>query len=83
MAIHMKTGGPSAREVALSGLTTRLLGRPCLRFEEIDSTNLYLKTHTELPSGTAVFTQNQTAGYGRRGRRWENGEGLLALSALW
>ncbi len=46
----------------------------------VDSTNLYLKEHN-LPFGTAVYTQNQTAGRGRMGRSWQSGGGV-ALSVL-
>ncbi len=46
----------------------------------VDSTNLYLKENA-LPVGTAVYTQNQTAGRGRMGRIWQSGGGV-ALSVL-
>jgi biotin-[acetyl-CoA-carboxylase] ligase BirA-like protein len=42
-------------------------------FEEIDSTNLYLKTHYQtLPNYTIVKAKYQTAGIGQFGRIWES-----------
>lgn len=46
----------------------------------VDSTNSYLKQN-ELPLGTVVYTQNQTAGRGRMGRSWSSGGGV-AVSVL-
>ncbi len=41
--------------------------------EQTDSTNTWAKEHLgQLQNGDAVFTQNQTNGRGRLGRRWEN-----------
>ena len=42
-----------------------------LFLEEIDSTNKYAKEHiAEIPDGTIVYTDNQTAGRGRLNRKW-------------
>ena len=41
--------------------------------EQTSSTNTWAKEHlSQLQDGDAVFTQNQTNGKGRLGRRWEN-----------
>ena len=44
-----------------------------LYFDEIDSTNSYLKREYEnLEDMTLVCAGHQTAGKGRRGRKWED-----------
>jgi len=44
---------------------------PVLRLTEVDSTNTYVREHfDELPDGTLVSAEFQTAGRGRCGRRW-------------
>ena len=51
--------------------------------KETDSTNSYLKAHcNELPSGTTVTAERQTAGRGRRGHSWSANSGMLPLSVL-
>jgi BirA family transcriptional regulator, biotin operon repressor / biotin---[acetyl-CoA-carboxylase] ligase len=58
--------------------------------DEIDSTNTHLLTRAahenaaNLPSGTCVVAELQTAGRGRRGRHWQSGLGAsLTFSLLW
>ena len=47
-----------------------------LQFEEIDSTNQHLlQNANELPDFTVVTAQKQTAGRGRKGRKWHSPEG--------
>lgn len=68
---------------------TRQIGQNLIWLEQVDSTNTYLKNNcVVLPHGTAVFTDHQTAGKGRRGNQW-NGSDVkrqsgtnLALSFL-
>jgi BirA family biotin operon repressor/biotin-[acetyl-CoA-carboxylase] ligase len=44
-----------------------------LRFEEIDSTNDYLKrTYETLSEGTVIMAKFQTSGHGRLGRNWSD-----------
>ncbi|WP_457640196.1 biotin--[acetyl-CoA-carboxylase] ligase [Persephonella sp.] len=50
-------------------LKTRWLGKNYIHFFKIDSTNRYAKEN-DLPDGTVVVAEEQTAGKGRRGRRW-------------
>ena len=54
------------------------------RLETVDSTNSWMaRRYRDLESGTAVFTLNQTAGRGRRGRTWEAPPGdSLAFSLV-
>ena len=69
----------------MPGLTTAWLGRHALHFEEIDSTNTWLKERltSDLPQGTAVLASLQTAGKGRLGRQWSERRNTgLALSFL-
>ena len=71
--------------ITLPGLTTKWLGRTALHFDEIDSTNTWLKARMtgDLPRGTAVLAALQTAGKGRLGRHWqEEQDAGLALSFL-
>lgn len=50
----------------------------------IDSTNTYLLTKKNLPSGYTVFAEQQTAGRGRFGRTWVSPFGRnLHLSMAW
>lgn len=54
-----------------------------LHFEELDSTNTYLKTHcARLPDKTVVTAQRQTAGRGRYDRKWISQPGGLYFSVL-
>ena len=49
------------------------IGANLIWLSEVDSTNTYLKDRMDDPAfshGTAVFTDCQTAGKGRRGNRW-------------
>ena len=54
-----------------------------IAFESIDSTNAYLSAHIDLPSGTVVCAEEQTAGRGRLSRRFisTRGKGIY-LSML-
>lgn len=55
-------------------------------FDQIPSTNTYLmeRNHNHAPSGLACFAEQQTAGKGRRGRRWVSPFGSnIYLSLLW
>ena len=58
-------------------LETKFIGKNYIFFEEIDSTNNYLKNN-EFEEGTVVIAETQTAGKGRKGRRWVSvkGKGL-------
>jgi len=55
-----------------------------IKFDKIDSTNTYLKTHaSELNSGTIVDAKIQTSGYGRKNRTWyDDGINNLSFSLL-
>lgn len=54
-----------------------------LHFEELDSTNTYLKTHcARLPDKTVVTAERQTAGRGRYNRKWISQPGGLYFSVL-
>lgn len=54
-----------------------------LHFEELDSTNTYLKTHcAQLPDKTVVTAKRQTAGRGRYDRKWISQSGGLYFSVL-
>lgn len=57
--------------------------RKILHFEELDSTNSYLKMHyAQLASGTVVRADRQTAGRGRYDRIWVSRNGGLYFSVL-
>ncbi len=53
----------------LPALETNFIGKNYHYFEEIDSTNNYAKSK-DLPNGSVILAENQTAGKGRKGRRW-------------
>jgi BirA family transcriptional regulator, biotin operon repressor / biotin---[acetyl-CoA-carboxylase] ligase len=54
------------------------------RFEEIDSTNAYLRGQARLgaPEGTVAVAQHQSAGRGRLDRRWEAPPGASLLVSV-
>ncbi|WP_150538199.1 biotin--[acetyl-CoA-carboxylase] ligase [Actinobacillus vicugnae] len=54
-------------------------------FEEIDSTNEYLLKHYQgLPQGSVCLAEQQTAGRGRRGRKWYSPQSEnVYFSILW
>jgi len=54
------------------------------RFEEIDSTNTYLRAQARLgaPDGTVAVADHQTAGRGRLDRRWEAPLGASLLMSV-
>lgn len=56
-----------------------LLGKNIIAFEQIDSTNTFLKVNQAVyPEGTIVIAREQTHGRGRLGRSWSSsfGEGI-------
>jgi len=59
----------------VSALRTNWLGKNCLYFDSIDSTNDELRRryseNPDIENGTLAITSDQTAGKGRRGRVWE------------
>lgn len=62
---------------------TKVVGRELRCFEELDSTNNYLKAWTDGPDGAAVTAESQTAGRGRMDRSFQSprGQGIY-LSVL-
>lgn len=62
---------------------TAVVGRELRCFEELDSTNNYLKTQADAPDGTAVTAESQTAGRGRMDRSFQSPKGQgIYLSVL-
>ena len=48
-----------------------MIGSKITFFDEIDSTNTFVKTHiNEIDDGELIVAFKQTAGRGRRGREW-------------
>ena len=55
-----------------------------LTFNTLDSTNNYLLEHIkEIPSGTIIIADEQTAGRGRHERTWTSPVGGIYFSILW
>lgn len=50
-------------------LNTKYLGREIVYFEEIGSTQDYIR-ESSLSHGTVVISESQTAGKGTNGRKW-------------
>lgn len=50
------------------------------RFDEIDSTNKFLKEQNNLQDYDCVIAKTQTAGIGRRGNVWVSNEGMAIFS---
>ena len=81
------TGYNETRTRTLRSLVgdTAVVGRTLRCFEQLDSTNLYLKRAAAegAPDGLAVLADAQTAGRGRRGRSFQSAGGKgLYLSVL-
>ncbi|MDE3058297.1 MAG: biotin--[acetyl-CoA-carboxylase] ligase, partial [Bacteroidota bacterium] len=59
-------------------------GQTVYAFEVIDSTNLFAKSLSakEAPHGTLIIAEQQTAGKGRLGRRWQSEKGANLLFSL-
>ncbi len=63
----------------------RQIDSRCFYFDEIDSTNSFILKHAdELKSGDICISEFQSAGRGRRGRKWSSPYGShLYTSLLW
>ena len=62
---------------------TSVVGRELRCFDELDSTNNYLKAQTATPDGTAAVADSQTAGRGRMDRSFQSPKGQgIYLSVL-
>ncbi|MFZ4559979.1 MAG: biotin--[acetyl-CoA-carboxylase] ligase [Saprospiraceae bacterium] len=62
----------------MTDTNTNFIGKVLHRFEELPSTNAYaleLLSKSTPEEGTAISTQNQTAGRGQIGRKWESAPG--------
>ncbi len=75
---------PLSPAVLLAGMPTRRLGRPLIYHRVIDSTNEEARRLAAAgsPEGTLVIAETQTAGRGRRGRRWVAPAGRCLLFSL-
>ncbi len=51
-------------------------------FDNLTSTQDYLKNNTSLPEGTVIRANTQSTGHGRHGRKWLAGQGNLYISLL-
>lgn len=61
----------------LEGLTTKMLGRNLIYYQEVDSTQLEIERKikkNEIKSGTILLTEIQTKGKGTHGRKWYTDE---------
>jgi len=59
----------------IPNLKTKFIGKNYLYFEEIDSTNVQAKREN-YEDGTVIFAESQTAGKGRKNRKWISHKGL-------
>lgn len=67
-----------------SRLNTKVMGRCCISYKEVDSTNTRAKRLAEegKPHGTLVCAERQTGGKGRRGRVWSSPSGVAIYMSL-
>lgn len=65
-------------------LRTRFVGKRIYSFEAIDSTNTFARRlgDDESPHGTLIVAEEQTAGKGRQGRRWQSQKGKNLLFSI-
>lgn len=70
-------------EELAQGLDTVRIGRRLHVFDELDSTNTHALEHLRdvgrSADGAVIFTEHQTAGRGRLGRRWQSPRGASLL----
>lgn len=68
----------------LDKLATKYFGHTVYAFESIDSTNTYAKhlNNKDIPHGTIVITEEQTAGRGRLQRNWISPAGKNLLFSI-
>ncbi|MGB1250842.1 MAG: biotin--[acetyl-CoA-carboxylase] ligase [Candidatus Promineifilaceae bacterium] len=70
----MKHTKPFDTDVFHQVRKSKWVGKPLIFFEQLGSTNAYLKEQAansaEISPGTLVFTDFQSSGRGRRGRQW-------------
>ena len=59
----------------IPNLKTKFIGKNYFYFEEIDSTNIQAKREN-YEDGTVIFAESQTAGKGRKNRKWQSHKGL-------
>ena len=73
-----------SEHILLEGLHTQFVGRVLHFFEEIPSTQDAAReaAHAEAPEGAVFLTDEQTAGRGRLGRRWEAPAGSSLLLSI-
>ena len=71
-------------EILRKHLHTKWAGKPLLFYETIDSTNEQCRQEARMgaPHGTLIVADMQTAGKGRRGRRWESPAGANIYFSL-
>ncbi len=67
-----------------TSLRTQYLGQRIYTFDTIDSTNTFARSlkEDECPDGTLIVAEEQTAGKGRQGRRWQSQKGMNLLFTL-
>lgn len=65
-------------------LNTKVMGHPCICFEETDSTNIRAMELAKEGAvhGTLVCAEQQTGGKGRRGRSWSSPPGTSVYMSL-
>lgn len=65
------------------GLSTKILGRKIIYFQEVDSTNEYAKKRAaEEEEGTLIIADVQKKGHGRRSREWASPRGGIWMSII-
>ncbi len=65
------------------GVSTKILGRKIIYFQEIDSTNEYAKRIAmEEEEGTLIIADVQRKGHGRRSREWASPRGGIWMSVI-
>jgi BirA family biotin operon repressor/biotin-[acetyl-CoA-carboxylase] ligase len=74
---------PLNEATLMSGATLRRLGQRLVAFDELDSTNAYALTQApNLPDGTVILSEYQTAGRGRLGHSWQSPRGASILLSV-
>lgn len=82
--MSQEKGQPLSAEQVQAGLETRVVGRRVVAYPSVGSTNVIARTMAaaDADEGLVVLADEQTAGRGRHGRRWEAPAGSSVLMSI-
>jgi BirA family biotin operon repressor/biotin-[acetyl-CoA-carboxylase] ligase len=81
---HIRHTTPFSRTTIAANLQTAFIGKQLIVLDSVSSTNEYARglSVTDGPHGTVIIAEEQTAGRGRFGRRWEAAASMNILFSI-